>query len=648
MVLKKTFFVLLLAISLLSVSFSVNAFQLDNMNRIGMANPASVNCVDNGGKLDIRDTGSGQVGYCIFDDGSECEEWAFYRGECSKGEHFSNEDKENVKNILFVHGMGADKKDWDIFAEHAKKKGYNVFRTDTSRCGSVSERAKILAEYINTLDVPDNSLKAVGHSMGGIDLRYLVGEAHAGHEPFLSAAKKIKKVYTIATPHGGSFGLQLGSTQVCLLRIGGDCKIHAPIQLSDAIGEVSACSRKEPAWKDLSDEGMAEFNKKYPYSEFSVEGRKIPFLAFHFQAEICGGTSDCAVGTAAQTWDGAPKQPGPSISAVHSKDIHDNICTYWKNIGCGACDAQCSSCECRNVDMGFVHETICPPFKDKCDSLCNECRSACSVCPSQPSELSMTNVLDVILKDDVQPGIAAKLASSDKGTQLHASVRSREQQGNSSGTDRKDDSVNHDAGQNSDTSTDKGGRKISDGNNGRTENPHDNDVNSQERIRSKHVEFRIGNMQDTPVSVNITSFKGKPYSMKVVQKQESAELNFRYGNKDVVIPVYSDFRVENNTIYLLDNSSHNLGITPPEVYDEINSLRSKAELGIEGLSLGLENGKPVYRLRLREPAKLFWIFPATVESSYTISADDGTVKLVSKPWYATGLKISELWGASKK
>jgi len=51
----------------------------------GMVNPASVFCQKMGYKLEIR-TGSngGQYGICIFSNGKECEEWAFYRGECGK------------------------------------------------------------------------------------------------------------------------------------------------------------------------------------------------------------------------------------------------------------------------------------------------------------------------------------------------------------------------------------------------------------------------------------------------------------------------------------------------------------------------------------------------------------------------------------
>lgn len=52
----------------------------------GMPNPASVYCTEQGGKLEIRTDAGGEVGYCLFDDGSECEEWAFYRGDCAPGD----------------------------------------------------------------------------------------------------------------------------------------------------------------------------------------------------------------------------------------------------------------------------------------------------------------------------------------------------------------------------------------------------------------------------------------------------------------------------------------------------------------------------------------------------------------------------------
>lgn len=48
-----------------------------------MPNPASVYCEQNGNKLEIRTATDGnQNGICVFPDGSTCDEWAYYRGEC--------------------------------------------------------------------------------------------------------------------------------------------------------------------------------------------------------------------------------------------------------------------------------------------------------------------------------------------------------------------------------------------------------------------------------------------------------------------------------------------------------------------------------------------------------------------------------------
>ena len=53
-------------------------------NQTGLPNPASVYCKEQGGELEIRtDSNGSQSGYCVFDD-FECEEWAFFRGECGK------------------------------------------------------------------------------------------------------------------------------------------------------------------------------------------------------------------------------------------------------------------------------------------------------------------------------------------------------------------------------------------------------------------------------------------------------------------------------------------------------------------------------------------------------------------------------------
>jgi len=52
-------------------------------NNTSMANPASVYCEQNGGKVEIVTAADGsQSGNCILPDGTKCEEWAYFRKEC--------------------------------------------------------------------------------------------------------------------------------------------------------------------------------------------------------------------------------------------------------------------------------------------------------------------------------------------------------------------------------------------------------------------------------------------------------------------------------------------------------------------------------------------------------------------------------------
>jgi putative hemolysin len=48
---------------------------------IQIANPASVYCQEQGGKIEIRETAEGQAGWCVFIDGRECDEWEFFRSQ---------------------------------------------------------------------------------------------------------------------------------------------------------------------------------------------------------------------------------------------------------------------------------------------------------------------------------------------------------------------------------------------------------------------------------------------------------------------------------------------------------------------------------------------------------------------------------------
>jgi putative hemolysin len=52
----------------------------------GLPNPAAVHCTEQGGTYEIvNELNGGQSGLCHFPDGSQCEGWAFYRGDCLPG-----------------------------------------------------------------------------------------------------------------------------------------------------------------------------------------------------------------------------------------------------------------------------------------------------------------------------------------------------------------------------------------------------------------------------------------------------------------------------------------------------------------------------------------------------------------------------------
>ncbi len=88
---RKTLFLILtfvvLALILIHFYFSLYKEEKAN-NEADIPNPASVFCEKQGGQLEIRNFKSGQKGFCLFEDGSECEEWDFYYGKCKKGERF--------------------------------------------------------------------------------------------------------------------------------------------------------------------------------------------------------------------------------------------------------------------------------------------------------------------------------------------------------------------------------------------------------------------------------------------------------------------------------------------------------------------------------------------------------------------------------
>ncbi|MBU0654278.1 MAG: DUF333 domain-containing protein [Gammaproteobacteria bacterium] len=46
------------------------------------ANPASMNCIQQKGTLQIERNAQGEIAYCLLPSGKRCEEWDMFRGNC--------------------------------------------------------------------------------------------------------------------------------------------------------------------------------------------------------------------------------------------------------------------------------------------------------------------------------------------------------------------------------------------------------------------------------------------------------------------------------------------------------------------------------------------------------------------------------------
>ncbi len=82
----------------------------------GLPNPASANCIKQGGDLIIRTDAKGEVGYCQFPDGSECEEWALYRNECQPKSHRDHHQHDRLDH----HGAARERGRADAAARSAR------------------------------------------------------------------------------------------------------------------------------------------------------------------------------------------------------------------------------------------------------------------------------------------------------------------------------------------------------------------------------------------------------------------------------------------------------------------------------------------------------------------------------------------------
>ncbi len=88
-------------------------------NDVTVANPATVYCEKQGYLVETRTAADGsQSAVCIFPNGSECDEWAYFRGECRPGTLAPKTENKAVEaaKIFLARQLGLDASQITLFS----------------------------------------------------------------------------------------------------------------------------------------------------------------------------------------------------------------------------------------------------------------------------------------------------------------------------------------------------------------------------------------------------------------------------------------------------------------------------------------------------------------------------------------------------
>ena len=149
-----------------------------------IANPASVYCEENGGTLKIETAEDGsQGGICLFDDGSYCEEWSYYRQECKPGEIIYNTvDEEMVEEeALYTEDDLAAAIDtinnvvnneWTVTVENfeATYAGDDMSKENLSYCQSLNADIVECAVFTSSFHIPEQDTEMAGGFEPNMDM----------------------------------------------------------------------------------------------------------------------------------------------------------------------------------------------------------------------------------------------------------------------------------------------------------------------------------------------------------------------------------------------------------------------------------------------------------------------------------------------
>ena len=157
-----------------------------------IANPASVYCEDKWGTLVLEDG----AWLCMFDDGSYCEERAYYRDECQPGEiiynTISDEEIPMTSEVYSEDDLTAAEttimnkiNEWDVKVEWVELAyaGDDASASNLEYCQSLNPEITECAVFTSSFHIPDQDVQMAGAFEPNSDITeysWYLGRANAG------------------------------------------------------------------------------------------------------------------------------------------------------------------------------------------------------------------------------------------------------------------------------------------------------------------------------------------------------------------------------------------------------------------------------------------------------------------------------------
>ena len=230
--------------------------------------------------------------------------------------------------IVLVHGLcGFDRlyafrrvvKDYfPGIREELEAAGNRVFAARVSPTAGVARRAADLKRFIDR-EVPSGPVHVIGHSMGGLDARYMVSR--------LGMHDRVLSLTTVGTPHRGTAFADWGVSRFA--------RLFEPLLRF-------LCIPAE-AFRDLTTAGCARFNDEVPDAPgvryASVAGACDPaWIGFEWRlpyrmVQRAEGPNDGVVSVASAAWgEHAEVWPGDHLNLVNWPNRHARRRGQWPAI----------------------------------------------------------------------------------------------------------------------------------------------------------------------------------------------------------------------------------------------------------------------------------------------------------------------------